>query len=188
MDDTVAPDTDGAAGPVVLAEPTCDALGLPLSQPTPRRQVAAGALGLLDPVPVSELAEGLTDSLDDLVVGVVEAVQECVLAPPPDCFDPRRRAEVEAASWVDDFIADDVRNDQAVASQRAMFQLACLVADAVADALTARTQATDGPTKSRCLRVQMLDPRRAVDELRRRGADAVRWSAQLATPFRSTRK
>jgi len=50
-------------------------------------------------------------------VGVAEAVQERVLAPPPDCSDPRLRVEVEAASWVDDFIADDVRNDQAVASQ-----------------------------------------------------------------------
>ena len=121
-------------------------------------------------------------------MGVAEAVPERVLAPPPDCSDPRLRAEVEAASWVDDFIADDVRNDQAVASQRAMFQLACLLADAVADALTARTRATDGPTKSHCLRVQTLDPRRAVEELRRRGVEAVRWSARLARPFRWTRK
>lgn len=104
--------------------------GAESSQPTPRREVAAGALLLLDPVPVSELAERLPESLDDLIVGVVEAVQECVLAPRPDCPNLCARAEAEAASWVDDFIADDAPDDDAVVSQHALFQLACLLADA----------------------------------------------------------
>jgi hypothetical protein len=173
-----------ASDAVVLAEPTCHALGLPPSQPTPRREVVTGALGLLDPDPVSELAENVDECLDDLIVGVVEAVQECVLTPPPDGPDLRARAEVEAASWVDDFIADDAPHDEAVAAQQAMFQLACLVADAVAEALTARTRATDRPTKFRCLRVATLDPRRVVEELRRRAVEAVRWSVQRATPIR----
>ena len=68
----------------------------------------------------------MTESLDELIVGVVEAVEECVLTPPPDCTDPRPRAEVEAVSWVNDFIADDAPHDEAVVSQHAMFQLACL--------------------------------------------------------------
>src|SRR5206468_8600589 len=175
--DKLAPTTpDVASDAVVLAEPTCSALGLPSSQPTPRREVAAGALGLLDPNPVSELAKSLTESLDELIVGVVEAVQECVLTPPPDGPDLRARAEAEAASWVDDYIADDAPPDEAVVARQAMFQLACLVADAVAEALTARTRATDRPPKSRCLRIETLDPRRAVDELRRRAVEALRWS------------
>jgi len=79
------------------------------------------ALRLLDPAPLSELADGLIESLDDLIVGVVEAVEECVLAPPPDCPNLRTRAEVEAVSWVDDFIADDAEgaDDDAVGERGA---------------------------------------------------------------------
>jgi hypothetical protein len=174
----------GAARAVVLAEPTCSALGLSSSQPTPRREVAEGALRLLDSAPISELAKGLAVLLDELVVGVVEAVEECVLGPPPDCSNVAARAEVEAASWVDDFIADKAGNEGDVVSQQAaMFQLACLVADAVAEALTDR-MATDRPRKSRCVRVDILDLARMVDELRRRGVEAVRWSFAIATPSR----
>jgi hypothetical protein len=173
---------DVASDAVVLAEPTCNALGLPHSQPTPRSEVAAGALGLLDPDPVSELAATVNESLDELIVGVVEAVQECVLTPPLDCADPRLRAEVEAVSWVDDFIADNATHDEAVATQQAMFQLACLVADAVADALTAR--ATDRSTRFRCLGVEMLDRRYVVEELHQRGVEAVRWIVQRVAPLR----
>ena len=171
----------GAARAVMLAEPTASALGLAASQPTPRSEVAAGALRLLDPAPISELGQALTESLDELVVGVVEAVEECVLTPPPDCPNVRTRAEVEAASWVDDFIADDPNDEM---SQQAMVQLACLVAEAVAEALTLRTHAGDRPGKHRCLRVETLDLRRVVDELHRRGVEVVRWGVQVATPLR----
>jgi hypothetical protein len=126
----------------------------------------------------------LTESLVELIVGVVEVVEECVLAPSPDWPNLRTRAEVVAASWVDDFVADDATNDEDVVSQQAMIQLACLVADAVADALTVRTHASDRPRKVRCVRVEPRDLGRVVDELRRRGMGAVRWSVQLATPFR----
>lgn len=191
MDDGVSAAPDGAARVVVLAEPTCSALGLAASRPTARSEVAAVALRLLDPAPLSELADGLIESLDDLIVGVVEAVEECVLAPPPDCPNLRTRAEVEAVSWVDDFIADDAPDDPDAVSQQVMFQLACLVADAVADAVTARTHAEHGTTSVRIAGREMFDlrrvaddVRRVVDDLRRRGVEAVRWSLQLATPLR----
>ena len=184
MDEAVSSATGDPARAILLAEPTCNALGLPPSQPTARRDVAAGALGLLDPAPVSELAESLTESLDELIVGVVEAVEECVLTPPPDCADPRLRAELEAVSWVNDFIADDAPHDEAVVAQHAMFQLACLVADAVADALTAHILPSDGQRDSRCLGLGGFDVRRVANELHRRGVDAVRWSSQLAAPLK----
>jgi hypothetical protein len=82
--------------------------------------------------------QAFLDSLDELVVGVVEAVEECFVAPPRDCFDLRARAEVEAARWVDDFLADDVSDDHSVAAQQAMFVLAQVLADAVADGLVQR--------------------------------------------------
>ena len=72
-----------------------------------------------------------------------------------------------------------------------MFQLACLVADAVADAVTVRTHAEHGTTSVRIAGREMFDlrrvaddVRRVVDDLRRRGVEAVRWSLQLATPLR----
>ncbi len=180
--------TSGAPGTTArgtaLAEPTCSALGLGSSQPIPRSAIAAGALKLLDPPKVCELTEGLTASLDELIVGVVEAVEECMLAPPPHCLNLAVRAEVEAASWVDDFIADDAADDEALLSQHAMFQLACLVADAVAEALSVRTRERERASNPRGLRVEMLDLGRMVDELGRRAADALRWSVQLATPLR----
>ena len=185
MDEVASAAPGGAARAVALADPTRSALGLPSTQPTPRNEVAAGALRLLDlAAEVSELAEGLTESLDELIVGVVEAVEECVLAPPPGCANLRIRAEVEAASWVDDFIADDAPNDEDVVSQQAMFQLACRLADAVAEALTVRTQGSDRLSRPRGLRVETLDLGRVLDELYRRGMGAVRWSIQLATPLR----
>ena len=183
MDEALVP--GGAARAVVLAEPTCNALGLPSSAPRPRGEVAAGALRLLDAAPVSELANGLAVSLEELVVGVVEAVEECVLAPPPDCSDLSARAEVEAASWVDDFIADDAAPDEDFAAQQAvMFQLASLVAAAIAEALTARARMDDRSRPSSCPRLERLDVRHVVDELRRRGLDAMRWTVQMATPLR----
>ena len=184
VDKAASAASGGTARDVVLAEPTCRALGLPPSQPTPRRDVAAGALRLLDPAPVSELAEGFTESLDDLIVGVVEAVQECVLAPRPDGPTLAVRAEVEAASWVDDFIADDATHDEALLAQQAMFQLACLVADAVADALTAPTPAAGRPRTLCSMRVESFDLCRMGCELPRRAFEALRWSAQVATPSR----
>jgi len=184
VDDGVSAAPGGAARAVVLAEPTCSALGLAASRPTARSEVAALALRLLDPAPLSELAQGLTESLDELIVGVVEAVEECVLTPPSDCPNLRSRAEVEAVSWVDDFIADDAPKEADAVSQQVMFQLACLVADAVADALTARTQAQNGPRSFRIPRGPTFDLRRVVDDLRRRAVEAVRWSLQLTTPLR----
>ncbi len=184
VDDGVSAAPGGAARPVVLAEPTCNALGLAGSRPSERSEVAALALRLLDPAPLSELADGLTESLDELIVGVVEAVEECMLAPPPHRLNLAVRAEVEAASWVDDFIADDAADDEALLSQHAMFQLACLVADAVAEALSVRTRERERASNPRGLRVEMLDLGRMVDELGRRAADALRWSVQLATPLR----
>ena len=185
MDKAASAAPGGAARAVALADPTRSALGLPSTQPTPRSEVAAGALRLLDPAAeVADLAEGLTESLDELIVGIVEAVEECVLAPPPGCANVRIRAEVEAASWVDDFIADDAPNDEDVDSQQALFQLAGRLADAVAEALTVRTQESDIAGKPRGLRVESLDLGRVVAELCRRGMGAVRWSVQLVTPLR----
>jgi hypothetical protein len=170
-------------------EPTCRALGL--SEPCPAESdVAAGALELLEAAPdVREavLTQAHLDSSDELVVGVVEAVEECVLSPPRDGVDLRARAEVEAARWVGDFLADDVTGDKSVLAQQAMLLLAQLVADAVADALILR-MSPQSPT--------VLD--RTVEELRRRVNVAlisvlrvggvVRWVSQLATPSRLLRR
>ena len=67
MDKAASAAPGGAARAVALADPTRSALGLPSTQPTPRSEVAAGALRLLDPAAeVADLAEGLTESLDEL--------------------------------------------------------------------------------------------------------------------------
>jgi hypothetical protein len=77
----------------------------------------------------------LADTFDELAAGVVEVVEECVSSPPDDCADLRARAEVEAARWTDDFIADDVVRNQDVATQQSMFVFAEALAGAIADAL-----------------------------------------------------
>jgi hypothetical protein len=184
VDEAMSAASGGTERAVVLAEPTCSALGVPARQPTPRRDVAAGALRLVDTVPaISELTEGVIESLDDLIVGVVEAVEECVLAPPPDCPNLCAHAEVEAASWVDDFIADDATNGETLVSQQVMFQLACVVADAVAEALAVGARVRDRPSNPCGLRLEPLDLGRVVDEIRRLALDAVRWSVRLARPL-----
>src|SRR4029078_11538115 len=66
------------------------------------------------------------------------AVDDWVGSPPRDCVDLRAREEVEAARWVDDFLADDVTDERSGAAQQAMFVLAQVLADAVADALAQR--------------------------------------------------
>jgi hypothetical protein len=138
--DNAASGVSTAERTIVLTAPTCSALGLSEQRPV-ERDVAAGALRLLEDKPdVREVvaAQSFLDSLDELVVGVVEAVEECVVTVQPDCVDLRARAKVEAARWVDDFLADDVRDERYVGAQQAMFLLAQLLADAVADALIHR--------------------------------------------------
>ena len=138
--DKVASGVSTVERTIALTAPTCSVLGLSERRPV-ERDVAAGALRLLeDATDVREFVptQAFLDSLDELVVGVVEAVDECVLYSPRDCVDLQARAEVEAARWVDDFLADDVTHDMSLASQQAMFVLAHLLADAVADALTQR--------------------------------------------------
>jgi len=125
---------------IALTPPTRSALGLS-ELPAAERDVVAGALRLLEHsagVPEVMPMQVFLDSIDELVLGVVEAVEECVVSPPRDCVDLRARAEVEAARWVDDFLADDVTDERSVAAQQAMFVLAQVLADAVADALAQR--------------------------------------------------
>jgi hypothetical protein len=175
---------------VILLEPTCSALGLAEADHC-ERAVAAGAWDLLEAASDAReavLKQAHLDSSDQLVVGVVEAVEECVLSPPRDCIDLRARAELEAARWVDDFLADDVRNDKSLAAQQAMFLLAQLVADAVADALIERISTQRVVPQAR----PVLDV--TVDELGRlinvafasvlRIGGVIRRVSQLATPSR----
>jgi hypothetical protein len=132
---------------IALTEPTCDALGLS-EQPPAARDVAASALRLLESAADAEQfvpTRSLLDSLDELVVGVVEAVEECVVVPPREPIDLRARAEVEAARWVDDFLADDVTDQRSIAAQQAMFVLARLLADAVAEAVVQRNTRSPRP-------------------------------------------
>ena len=81
---------------------------------------------------------------------------------------------------MDDFIADNAIHDDDVVSQQALFQLACLVADAVAEELTARTHARSRPNKDRWRHVDARYVHLVVGELRGRGMDAARWSVRLA--------
>jgi hypothetical protein len=159
-----------ASGPraVALHEPTCRVLGL-AARCSSEHEVAVGALRLLESTnDVRRLGvDRVLDARDELVVGVVEAVEECVLCPPPDCTDVRARAEVEAARWVDDFIADDATNDDDVVIQQVMFLLAQMVADAVVDALLA-THLHETP-RSGAL----------VEQLRRRACETLRRSGRL---------
>jgi hypothetical protein len=124
---------------VALLAPTRAVLGLSERYPS-ASDVAAGALRLLEAgtdaheaVPTQPIA-----SLDEFVVGVVEVVEECVFSPPPDCPDVRARAEIEAARWVDDFLADYATDCASVAAQQMMFLLAQRLADTVAEALIQR--------------------------------------------------
>jgi hypothetical protein len=133
--------------------------------------VAAGVLRLLETASDTqelELTERVVNSRDELVVGVVEAVQECVLSPPRGCTDLRARAGVEAASWLDDFFADDAESEWDVLTQQMMFLLAELVADAMADALLA--------TRSKR---PLIAVDAALEDLRGRACRVVRTSMRL---------
>jgi hypothetical protein len=160
---------------ILLTEPTCWLLGLPPGGPISGSDVAAGVRRLLAATDAVELAqaEALEESLDELVLGVVEAVEECACASPP-CENLRARAELEAARWVDDFIADDVAAMKPV-SESAMFIVAQVLADAVADALRERTRASR-------IRADSLGVRGVLEDLRRRAIETVRWSRELPTP------
>jgi hypothetical protein len=162
---------------IALTECTCDALGLS-EQPAVASDVAEGALRLLEGVTEAEdlvSTRALLDSLDELVVGVVEAVEECVALPPRERIDLRARAEVEAARWVDDFLADDITDQRSIAAQQAMFVLARLLANAVADAVVERNTRPGRPwlpdlqRRARSVVAGLLEPlngaRRWIDGL-----------------------
>jgi hypothetical protein len=169
---------------VTLLAPTRAVLGVSKRYPS-ARDVAAAALRLLEAgtdaheaVPTQPIA-----SLDELVVGVVEVVEECVFSPPRDCPDVRARAEIEAARWVDDFLADYATDCASVAAQQMTFLLAQRLADTVAEALIQRAR-RGGPG----IRLVEQLHRRVNVALREMWVGGiVRWISQLPRPCRLLR-
>jgi hypothetical protein len=89
-------------------------------------------VGAAEDLPELPAGEGF----QDLVVGVVQAVEECVLDP-PQCADLHSRADGEAAAWVLDFIADSASGKELPAQE--LFHVAHAVGEVVTDALMERT-------------------------------------------------
>jgi hypothetical protein len=146
----------GQPGFVGLARTTRQALGLPEFLPAKRSDVARHACQLLAGDWESACAD---ERLVDFVVGVVEAVDEFVASAESsgtEVDDLEGRAEVEAASWLVDFLADgggapdrellvtlsepDSAADASI--DALLFVLARQVSRALAGALSARLSTT----------------------------------------------
>lgn len=146
----------GQPGFVGLARTTRQALGLPEFLPPKRSDVARHACRLLAGDWEAACAD---ERLVDFVVGVVEAVDEFVASAESGgtgVEDLEGRAEVEAASWLVDFLADGggapdrellVKLSEPASAADAsidslLFVLARQVSRALAGALSARLSTT----------------------------------------------